>query len=123
VHRGSESCAFDSRRFIPSVRTTPGYSLEGVGLPPIQLYVMYVIADTGAVNLAAGALVHLIQPFQRVNDCGSLSCESIDGATTFVAFLCAFMGVGAQPVNKFMLGFVCFLLLYLICQNTNGVWQ
>jgi hypothetical protein len=33
------------------------------------------------------------------------------------------MGVGAQPVNKFMLGFVCFLLLYLICQNTNGVWQ
>ena len=60
------------RQFIPSVRTTPGYSFEGVGLPPIQLC---VIAVTAAVYLAArsaGALVHLFHPFQRVSDCGSL---------------------------------------------------
>jgi hypothetical protein len=83
------------RQFIPSVRTTPGYSFEGVGLPPIQLC---VIAVTAAVYLAArsaGALVHLFHPFQRVSDCGSLSCVCIDGATTFEAFLCAFMGTSA----------------------------
>ena len=61
------------RRFMPSLRNTPGYSLEWVGFPRIQLFVN---ADTGAADCAAGALVHRIHPFQRVSDCGS-DCNDV----------------------------------------------